>query len=83
MTGIETGLLLLVVGLLGVTGGKVWERKSVKEEYLPRVEHGLNCDAVQLRVAASIRNMKEEILEAIKNNGKCSGCEGNSSRTTK
>ena len=67
-----TGLLLVLVGVLGVGGGRFWGTKSVENKYLPRVEHNLGCNNVQLKTAAAIREMKDEILEAIENNGNCS-----------
>ena len=79
MTGIETGLLILLAGVMGVTGGKMWGIKTVETKFLPRVEHDLGCANVQLKRNAALQKVKEEIIEAIKDNGKCSQCKGDSS----
>ena len=78
MTGIETGLLILLAGVVGVTGGKMWGIKTVETKFLPRVEHDLGCANMQLRRDKALIQMKEDIIEAIKNNGKCSQCQGDS-----
>jgi len=83
MTGIEIGLLILLAGVVGITGGKMWGIKTVETKFLPRVEHDLSCANVQLQSAAAVRAMKEEIIKAIKENGnKCSGCQGDSPHPT-
>jgi len=81
MTGIEVGLLVLLAGVVGVTGGKMWGIKTVETKFLPRVEHDLGCANVQLVRDKGLQKVKEEIIEAIKNNGKCSQCQGNPPHT--
>jgi hypothetical protein len=71
MTGIELGLSLALVGALGLTGGKMWGIKSVEKKFLPRVEHDLGCEIIQGEVATAIRDTKDEIVQAIKENGNC------------
>ena len=82
MTGVEIGLLVSLVGVLGLTGGKIWERKAIEDKFLPKKEHDLGCANVQLQIAADITSMKEEIIEAIKENGNCSQCRTDSTRSS-
>lgn len=79
MTGIETGLLILLAGVVGVTGGKMWGIKTVETKFLPRVEHDLSCANLQLKRDATLKSVKDEIIKAIKENGKCSTCQGDPS----
>ena len=45
MTGIEVGLLGLVIGILGVGGGRMWAGK----QYLTKGTHELLCTNASLR----------------------------------
>ena len=67
MTGVELGLGVTLIGVLGLGGGKLWAGKK----YLPRTEHDLGCLIVQGEIATAIRDTKDEIIEAIKENGNC------------
>ena len=81
MTGVELGLVILLANVIGVVGGKMWGIKSVENKFLPRVEHELSCNNVQLKTSAEIKDMKEDIIEAIKANGNCSACKENPSHS--
>ena len=81
MTGVEAALLMSLIGVLGVGGGRIWGAKAVENKYLPRQEHELYCKNVQLETKAAIRAMKDEIIQAIKEHGNCS-CRTDASHTT-
>lgn len=84
MTGAEAALLMTLIGVLGIGGGRMWGAKTVENKFLPRSEHDLRCRNVQLETKAAIKNMKDEIIQAIKENGNnCSHCRNDASHTQK
>lgn len=66
------GLGVTLMGVLGLTGGKMWGIKTVEKKFLPRKEHELGCVIVQGEITEAIRDTKDEIIKAINENGKCS-----------
>ncbi len=75
MTGLEFGLLMGLIGVLGVGGGRMWAGKN----FLTDEKHTLLCKNVGLKWENKLDHVKDDIIKAIKENGNCSGkCTGQS-----
>lgn len=71
MTGVELGLGVTIIGLLGLGGGKLWSSNKC----LAKDTHELICKNVVLRFENKLELAKNDIIKAIKDNGNCV-CEG-------
>ncbi len=87
MPGFEVGLKEVFgtvwTGILGVLW---WDirgirkerdtfKEDIKAEYLTEHTHGLLCKNVHTQFALDLVSAKNEIIEAIKNNGACGDCD--------
>ena len=67
MTGIELGLGVALIGVLGFGGGNLFRQSKC----LAKDTHDLMCKNVVLRFENKLETAKKEIIKAIHDNGNC------------
>jgi hypothetical protein len=71
-----TGILgVLWWDIRGIRKERDTFKDEIKEEYLTEHTHGLMCDNVAKQFTINLMGAKDEIIQAIKDNGACGNCD--------
>ncbi len=74
--GVWTGILgLLWFDIRGIRKERDTFKEDIKAEYLTEHTHSLLCDNRGKQFTIDLMSAKEEIIQAIKDNGACGDCD--------